>query len=111
MSLPISEKQLERAIVEMARFYHWMVFHARPAQTQKGWRTPVAYDGKGFPDLTLVGARVVFAEIKAKGGKLSPDQIRWREQIQKAGGEWYLWTPTEWEAGEVQSIASALRPV
>jgi hypothetical protein len=101
----LTEKQLERAIVEMARFFGWIVFHARPAQTQKGWRTPVAYDGKGYPDLTLVGPRVVFAEIKAlPSGKLSAEQVVWRDRIHAAGGEWYLWTSKEWQDGTVEKI-------
>lgn len=104
----MSEKDLERAIAEMARFLGFMVFHARPAQTNKGWRTPVAYDGKGFPDLTLVGnERVIFLEIKTEIGKVSPDQSRWSEQIIQSGAEYFLLRPSDWTSGLVDKILGA----
>lgn len=104
----LTEKELERAIAEMARFLGFMVFHARPAQTSKGWRTPVAYDGKGYPDLTLVGnGRVVFLEVKSDKGKLSPDQEGWKRHIIQAGAEYFLLTPQSWTSGEVDTILGA----
>lgn len=104
----MTEKDLERAIAEMARFLGFMVFHARPAQSNKGWRTPVAYDGKGFPDLLLVGnERVIFLEIKTDVGRVSPDQSRWSEQIIQSGGEYFLLRPNDWTSGRVDSILGA----
>jgi hypothetical protein len=46
--------------------YGWRAAHFRPARTAKGWRTPVAADGAGFPDLVLVRrTRIVAAELKS----------------------------------------------
>ena len=60
------------------------------------WRTPAQADGKGFPDLVLVRDRIVFAELKGhKYRKLEPEQIRWREDIEGAGGEYHLWYPED----------------
>ncbi len=64
-----------------------LVFHSRPAQTQKGWRTPVSYDGKGFPDLVAVSQRngaVIFIECKSDKGRFSPEQNRWRSLLEFA---------------------------
>ncbi|MGZ4317386.1 MAG: hypothetical protein ACXVRS_16380, partial [Gaiellaceae bacterium] len=56
--------ELQDAIVQAAHLAGWHVAHWRPAQTAHGWRTPCQYDAKGWPDLTLVGPRLVVAEIK-----------------------------------------------
>lgn len=85
-------------VVRMARGQGWLVFHPAPFQVRPGvWRS----DGKGFPDLVLIhpgGRGVVFAELKAEGGKLSDDQIAWGEAIVKSGGEYYVWRPQDLQA-------------
>lgn len=88
----------------MARTFGWRVAHFRAARTGKGWRTPVAADGAGFPDLVLVRDRVVFAELKSKAGRLSREQQVWRDVLRHAGAEWHLWTPEHWRAGEVDVV-------
>lgn len=95
---------LQSAIVDCARLFGWTVAYFRPAQTAKGWRTPVGADGKGWPDLCLVRDRVVFAELKVNGRKLEPAQEAWRDRILHAGGEWHLWTENEWEDGTVDRV-------
>jgi hypothetical protein len=79
----MSEIEFERAVVDIAHTFDWMVASFRPAQTSKGWRTPVKYDGKGWPDLVLVHGtgHLVFAELKAPKGILSPEQKRWGELL------------------------------
>lgn len=50
----------------------------------------------GFPDLVIVGNAVVFAELKAPGGRLSPQQIAWVGALQLAGAEVHVWRPDDW---------------
>lgn len=79
----MTEREFQDAVVDIAHLYGWRVFHARAAGTNKGWRTPVAYDGKGYVDLTLVhpDGYVVFAEMKSATGKMSDDQLAWGEML------------------------------
>ena len=56
------------------------------------WRTPVAADGQGFPDLVLARAGVVlFRELKTDIGKVSDEQAAW---LQAVGGK--VWRPKMW---------------
>jgi hypothetical protein len=76
----MTEREFQDAVVDVAHTFGWSVFHARPAGTNKGWRTPIAYDGKGYPDLTLIHrcGHIVFAEIKREAGaSTSAEQIEW----------------------------------
>lgn len=68
-----------------------------------GWLTYHTYDSRrsdeGFPDLVLVRERVIFAELKtnAKQSKLSNMQVVWKQSLEDAGAEIYVWRPADWD--------------
>ena len=101
----MTEAQFQRSVIELARLNGWKVAHFRPAQNGKGaWRTPVAADGAGFPDLVLVKDRVIFAELKTDKGRVSPAQREWldvlteaRVKAQSTGVvDVVIWRPKDW---------------
>lgn len=120
----MSESELQDAIAECARVLGWLVFHARAARSGKGWRTPVAYDGVGFPDLLMARAgRVIAAELKSATGKVAPAQKRWIDALRQpvrgggapmfdegthtrrdAGIEVYVWEPSRWLDGTIERV-------
>lgn len=100
--LKIQEADFQGTVIEYADLFGWAVAHFRKAQTAKGWRTPVAADGKGFPDLLLVRERVIYAEIKRDDGQLTLEQRQWRDWLLAAGQEYYTWRPRDWE--EIMTI-------
>jgi hypothetical protein len=100
----VSGAVLQDAIVDAAHLAGWHVAHFRPARTAKGWRTPVAYDAKGWPDLTLVRDRVVFVEVKGDGDRLSVEQADWLGWLASAGCEVHVWGSEEWRDGAVDAV-------
>lgn len=110
----MSEAELQAAVIECAQLLGWKCAHFRPAMTSKGWRTPVSADGAGWPDLTLqrtIGERkrLIFAELKTEKGKTSAAQDEWLEALEHTddendGGECYVWRPSMWLSGEIESI-------
>lgn len=99
----MTEAQLQQAVIELARVLGWRVAHFRPAQTARGWRTPVEADGKGFPDLVMVrGERLVFVELKSERGRTSDDQQAWLDAFFAAGHEVYVWDPSWWSKGLIE---------
>lgn len=94
--IKLTEAELQRGVIERAQALGWKVMHPLPGQTRKGWATSTQGDGKGYPDLTLVRERIIFAELKAEGKYLSIEQKMWRDWILAAGGEWYMWKPLQW---------------
>lgn len=75
---------------------------------QLGWRSHWTFNSKGsahgFPDRTLARDRVIFVELKREltGRKSedanrqpSPLQVEWLDRLAAAGGEVYLWRPSD----------------
>jgi hypothetical protein len=94
----MTEADLQDAIVALARLRGWLVAHFRPARTERGWRTPVAADGAGFPDLVLVHpewGRLIVAECKSDRGRVTTDQMRWLAAFSAAGVETHIWRPED----------------
>ena len=88
----MTEAELLGAVVELASLDGWLVHHCRPARTGRGWSTPIQ-GHPGFPDLVLArDGRVIFAELKRQGAKVTPAQARWwRELVTMA-----VWRPSDW---------------
>lgn len=94
-AVKVPEKAWTAQVLALASYLGWKTAHFRPAQNAAGqWRTPVAGDGKGFPDLVLVRDRVIFAELKTEDGKPTPEQRAWLAACAKAGAEAYVWRPS-----------------
>ena len=104
---PLKGRELQRAIIELARRLGWRVAHFPPVPTERGWRTPVAADGTGFPDLVLVRDRVIVAEIKGDSDRVRQEQEQWLSAFRLAGISAHVWTPESWRSGEVERILAA----
>ena len=95
--LKVNERQFQAAIIELAKWQGWKVFHPLPAQNARGdWRTAQAGD-IGFPDLVLVHPErgIIFAELKTAIGKLTDAQNDWLMCLHAAGAEAYVWRPRD----------------
>ena len=78
----ISEADLASYVEDLLNLYRWRWVHFRPAQSERGWRTPIrgggpdGFKGKGLPDYIAVKAsRLLFIELKSEKGKLSKAQM------------------------------------
>jgi len=93
----MNEKQFQEAVLQTAKVFGWKVAHFRAARTASGWMTPVAADGKGWPDLVLVGhGRVLFRELKTDKGTLTAEQQEWGEWLTANRQDWAVWRPKMW---------------
>jgi VRR-NUC domain len=105
----VTGRELQTGIVELGRTLGWTMAHFKPVLahypgSRKQWMTPVAADGKGFPDLLAVRERVIAIEVKGDGDSLKPEQERWLTAFRIAGIEAFVWTPKQWgEGGEIET--------
>ena len=93
----MTEADFQKQVIDIAHAFRWRVAHFRKARTNKGWRTPVGADGKGFPDLVLVRDRVIFAELKQDGRYPNDDQRDWLAALNAANAETYVWRPKDFD--------------
>lgn len=105
----MSEAQLQEAVIDCAHTFGWLVAHFRPARVKRGgveiYETPVAADGKGFPDLVMLrGPRAIAAELKSAAGTLKPRQEIWVDAFRLTQVETYVWEPSRWLDGTIEQV-------
>jgi hypothetical protein len=100
----MSGKMISDAAVDLAHSRGYIVAHFSPARVRDSFITNYAYDSKGYPDLTLVGPKMIVIEVKGDGDKLSPEQERWLEAFEKAGIQTMVLTSKAWREGELERI-------
>lgn len=104
----MSEHELLVNVIQFAEFLGYTAAHMRDSRRQAV---------EGWPDLVLGSLerrRVLFVELKREPASqrhtdLTPSQRLWRDILQAAGCEWYLWRPLDWLNGTVERILKAER--
>lgn len=72
---------------------------AKSLAAQLGWTSYHTLRSKGsktgYPDRTLVRDRILFVELKREKTQPTDDQVAWLDKLAAAGGECYLWRPSD----------------
>lgn len=96
---PVSEKEFQKQVIELAHAFGWKIAHFRTAMNARGhYQTPVGADGAGWPDLVLVHPEwklILFRELKTEKGKLAEHQRIWGEWLVAADQDWAVWRPSD----------------
>lgn len=88
------EEAAQELVTDTATLMKWRWYHPFDSRRSAG----------GYPDLTLVRDRVIFAELKRKGEKPRADQVEWLDALAKGGAEVYLWQLSDYE--EIKRVLS-----
>lgn len=113
----MTEMEFQKQVTDLAEILGWSWVHFRPAQTSKGWRTPVSGPlGKGWVDLVLVHERkqrIIFAELKTEKGRATDEQNAVLSTLQTVGYRDDGWRPVVeahlWRPSDFDRITEALR--
>lgn len=93
--IPMTERQLQDAVVEMAGYLGFLTFH--PYDSRRS--TP------GWPDLVICGhGRCIVAEVKRERGRVSAAQQVWLDELAAAGIATYIWRPWHYHSGEIERV-------
>ena len=96
----MTETQLQRAIIQLAKLLGWYVYHVAKVKGQLKAETSV-----GFPDLVLVrGGRIIFVELKSAIGRVSKDQEEWLKRLSATKAEVWVWRPADWMSGAIEKV-------
>ena len=77
------EKDWQKQVIDLATTLGYRYYH-----THRSEKSP-----SGFPDLVLVGRRVVYLELKREKTQPTPAQRDWLTALERAGAEVYLARP------------------
>lgn len=99
--------ELQRMVTDLAEILGWRWVHFRPAQTARGWRTPVEGPlGRGWPDLVLVQPtrrRTLAVEIKRElSDEPTADQEYVHLVLRNAGWDVRVWRPSDMTSGLIE---------
>lgn len=64
---------------------------------------------KGWPDLVILGKRVIYRELKTETGKVTTEQLDVIRRLQQAAQDVDVWRPTDWYSGRIQHELAAIR--
>jgi hypothetical protein len=96
----MTEAELQSEIFALCKKYRLHVFHVTDARRTKGQ--------VGYPDLTIAGTRLIFAELKSDYGQLSAMQQNWKYRLRAAGQAFYVWYPRDLADGTIDGILSQI---
>ncbi len=83
----MTERQLLDAIRDACRWSALLCYHTADSRRSE----------RGFPDVVVCGpSGVIFRELKADRGRLTPDQVRWLDRLAAAGADAAVWRPDDW---------------
>jgi hypothetical protein len=110
-----TEADLQRAVIDLARRLHYMVFHIGDARKQVRDRRHGHLklvgdpDAAGMLDLILVRERVLWIELKDAKNRIRPAQQRWIDTLINAGQEVHVWRPADFDSGLVLNVLARRR--
>lgn len=92
----MTEAQLQQLVVDAARWGGLLAYHTHDSRRSQ----------RGFPDLVIVGSRMLFRELKADRGRVSADQQLWLDRLAAAGADAAVWRPADWPGLILSELAA-----
>ncbi len=100
MAAAMTEAQLQDAVMGLADVLGLRVHHETDSRRSRA----------GFPDLVIVGRRVLFVELKRQDGRVRPEQRAWLEALTAAEGVTaVVWRPSALLDGTIQATLRGMR--
>lgn len=90
IDLDCSEQEFSEWVSQLAAWRRWQLrYHTHDSRRSN----------PGFPDWVFVHPKgdIVFAELKARKGRVRPEQTRWIEALRQLGLSAYIWRPGDAE--------------
>lgn len=92
LAADMSEDTLQTRVEQIARELGWRHYHTYNSRRSQ----------PGFPDLVMVRrGRIVWRELKSMKGRVSADQRKWLDALEKANADVGVWRPIDLLDGTV----------
>lgn len=93
----MTEAEFQAQVVQLATITGWRHLHVRRT-IGRGRKWTTSTNLAGWPDLLLWRpGRVIAAELKADGGKVTDEQVDVLGSLAEAGVECHVWYPADFD--------------
>jgi hypothetical protein len=96
----ITERDFQRSVTDLCDWLHLDWWHPL---NSRGMRP-------GWPDLVIVGNRILYRELKTESGVISAEQRHVGHQLGNAGADWAIWRPRDLRNGVIERQLHELIP-
>lgn len=94
----MTEAELQTAVRDLARRLGLRCYHTADSRRSDA----------GWPDLAIVGRRLLLRELKTETGRIRPEQKDWIADLQGAGVDVAVWRPSDWRSGRIAAELTAV---
>lgn len=81
----MSERELAGFVNKLIRSNGLFVYHTYNSRRS----------ARGWPDLVIVGSKVIYRELKRQAGQVDPEQVRVGQLLRDAGADFDIWRPSD----------------
>ena len=99
LAAAMSEAELMANVRQLCRTLGLLCYHTYDSRRSE----------PGFPDLVIVGSRVIIRELKTERGRVRPEQRAWLDALSRAGQDADIWRPRDLHSGRIASELASLR--
>lgn len=95
----MTELELEREVRRLLSKYRLYGYHVRDSRTASE---------PGWPDWVIVGAKILYRELKDGSGTLDADQRHVRNLLLQADADYGVWRPADLDSGRIDKELRAV---
>lgn len=94
----MTEAELQAAVRDLAHRLGLLTYHTSDSRRSNA----------GWPDLVIVGRKLLIRELKTETGRVRPEQREWIGALASAGVDVAVWRPSDWRSGLIATELTAV---